>query len=122
MKTFKQYDVLVSILLILGFIVASLIKKDERFIYGYFITGGCQIISMLAHAINGWFTEKGGVRRTYHWIVAIIISMGVLTPLVQVFFFIYYILLFAAPFMAIAYSWICYNELKKINSRPLDLF
>ncbi len=119
MKQFKLADIAISTGLILGFGIAALINGIETLMTGYFITGGWQVISMIVHTANGWFAQKGTARYFYHWLVAGIICMGVLTPFIFVFFIIYYIMLYAAPFMAISYTLICYFELRKMNKRPL---
>ena len=119
METFKRTDLLVSILLITGSTIFSLVRYDFAFIYCYFIVGGWQVTSMLVHAFNGWFTRKKSKRYFYHWIVTIIIIIGLLTFAVPYFFIIYYIMLFAAPVMAICYSLICYEEVKEIKQRHL---
>ena len=49
MKTFKIIDFLGQVLLVVLFTIASLIKQDSTFIWGYFIVGGWQAISMLIH-------------------------------------------------------------------------
>jgi hypothetical protein len=120
-KKFKQADIIISITLITVFLIISLIKKNQTFIRGYFVTGGWQVISMLVHVAKGWFTANGSGRVIYHWVVFVIISMGLLAFAIPAFFFIYYFMFFAAPFMAIIYTLICYFELKKINTRPLNL-
>lgn len=72
MKKFKLYDTWISISLIIGFTIFSLIKLDYSFLIGYCVIGGWQIISMIVHGLNGWFAQKGSVRYRYHIIVAII--------------------------------------------------
>jgi hypothetical protein len=113
MKKFKKIDVWISFLLITAFAIATIIKRDNTFIIGYFAVGGWQIISMLMHAYCHSFTEKRGIRRNYHWITFIfLITMPVGSFL---------ILLFLAPFMAVFYTWLCYDEERKMNQRPLEL-
>jgi hypothetical protein len=119
METFKRPDFVINLLLITGSTIFSLIRLDHTFIYCYFITGGWQVISMLTHAANGWFTRKKSRRYIYHWTVAIIIAMGLLTFVIQIFAFIYFIMLFAAPLMAVYYTIICYEEVKEIKQRHL---
>ena len=101
-------------MLIAGFVIASLIRQDFEFtIYGYFIVGGWQVISMLVHAIMGWFTAGWGTRTIYNWITLV----SVMTmPLGS-----FWILLFTAPFMAIFYTWLCWHEVHVKMRRPLAL-
>jgi hypothetical protein len=94
--------------------IVSFIFLDTTFIYWYFIVGGWQVISMLVHAVSGWFTRKKS-RRYYHWTVAIIIVMGILAFIMPYLLFIYYIMLFAAPVMAICYTFMCYQEVKELK-------
>lgn len=113
MKKFKIIDTWISIILIAGFAIVSLIKQDGTFITGYFVVGGWQVISMLVHTYNHCFTYKNGSRYVYHWITLI----SVITMPVGSFL----ILLFTAPFMAVYYTWICYSETYIKMTRPLDL-
>ena len=113
MKKFKKIDTWISIILITVFAIATIINRDYTFIIGYFVIGGWQVISMLVHVYNHSFTEKKGSRYIYHWIAFI----AVLTMPVGSFF----ILLFTAPFMVIFYTWLCFDEVRKMNQRPLAL-
>ncbi|CAN5772617.1 hypothetical protein BH11BAC4_BH11BAC4_25590 [soil metagenome] len=114
MKKFKLIDFWMSILLIIVFLVLTIINKDYTFITGYAVTGSWQVISMLVHAHNHWFTYKGGVRRSYHWITVVsLLSIPVGSFLV---------LFFLAPVMAIYYTYLCYDEVYvKMQQRPLSL-
>ncbi|MEO7922679.1 MAG: hypothetical protein ABIR30_03315 [Chitinophagaceae bacterium] len=123
MRAFKLADTWISGLLILLFGCLTLLHSSWHYlIKGYFIVGAWQVISMLIHAFNGWFTQKGSTRRNYHWLVSIVIAMALLAFAVHPFAIIYLVMLFAAPFMALGYTIICHNELKKSGERPLDLF
>jgi len=113
MGKFKTTDYWISILLISVFIIISLVKMDGTFIIGYFVTGAWQVISMIIHVWNGWFTRNGNARYVYHWIVLI----AVLTLPIGSFI----ILLFAAPFMAVYYTYLCYHEVTVRMQRPLAL-
>jgi hypothetical protein len=119
MKTFKLIDLVLNIVLILFFTILSLVKYDITFIYGYFIVGGWQVISMLVHQFAGWFTRKGNARNTYFTITLIIILTGLLALMIPIFLFIYYVLLFAAPGLAVAYTLICYDECREMKRRPI---
>ncbi|MEP7255608.1 MAG: hypothetical protein ABI666_07510 [Ferruginibacter sp.] len=111
MKKFKTIDMWISIALITGFGIASIINHDYTFIIGYFAVGGWQVISMIVHAVDKWFTEKRGARYIYHWITFIsVITMPIGS---------FWILLFTAPFMAVYYTWLCYNEVYVKMQRPL---
>jgi hypothetical protein len=119
METFKRNDLVINVLLISGSIIFSLIKLDYTFIYCYFTVGGWQVISMLIHTTKGWFTRRKSKRYYYHWIVSITITIGLLTFAIPYFFILYYIMLFAAPIMAIFYTIMCYEEMKEIKQRHL---
>lgn len=121
MKFLKQTDLAISLVLITGFSAWYIYDQDIIFT-AYFITGGWQVLSMIVHEVKGWYTGRGSGRRVYHWISGVIILLGVLAPFIYIFFFIYLIVLFAAPVMAVIYSHICYNELKSLKNRPLTKF
>ena len=113
MKKFKTIDYRISILLITVFTLMSLINRDGTYIIGYFVIGAWQAISMIVHAWNGWFTRSRNARYVYHWIVLI----SVLTLPIGSFI----ILLFTAPFMAVYYTYLCYQEVSVRMQRPLAL-
>jgi len=113
MKKFKEVDAWISIVLITGFAIATIFNRDYTFLIGYFVVGGWQVISMLVHVYYHSFTEKKSIRRKYHWITLIsLITMPIGS---------YLILLFAAPFMAVFYTCLCYVEVRKMSQRPLAL-
>jgi hypothetical protein len=113
MKKFKEVDMWISIILIAGFAIATIINRDYTFLLGYFVVGGWQVISMLVHVYYNSFTEKKGIRRNYHWITLI--------SLITIPVGSFWILLFTAPFMAVFYTWLCFDEVRKMNQRPLAL-
>ncbi|MBI3719297.1 MAG: hypothetical protein HY252_11995 [Sphingobacteriales bacterium] len=119
MKTFKLYDLLASIALIIIFLVISLFQRDYSFLIGYFVIGAWQLISMIIHIYYNWFTQKGGKRYYYSCTVFIIIVITVLGFVIYPFLLIFYLMLFAAPFMAVYYAWICYKEVIILRRRPL---
>ncbi len=111
MRKFKKIDAWISIILITGFAIATIIFKGYTFLIGYFVVGGWQVISMLVHGFKHSFTKKWNKRYVYHWITFIsLITM----PLGS-----FFILLFAAPIMAVYYAWLCSDEVRKMNERPL---
>ncbi len=113
MKQFKILDFWISSLLIISFTIASIFKGDGTFMYGYFIVGGWQVISMVVHIAARCFIYKGSSRNVYSWIVLI----SIITIPIGSFI----ILLFTAPVMAIYYTWICYNEIYVKMQRPLAI-
>ncbi len=119
MKTFKIVDFWVSVLLILSFAIISIPAcigrglLNETLLTGYFVVGGWQVISMIVHVITGYYTQKWGARFIYSWIslIAIITMPGGS----------FWVLIFAAPFMAIYYTWLCYEETFIKMKRPMEL-
>ena len=120
MKKFKKIDCYISILLIAGFTVMSFVNMDSTFIIGYFVVGGWQVLSILIHAVLGWFTTPYTRRYVYQFIVLGIVILA-LSGLVFEFLLVLlaFPLLFVAPFLAMYYTWICYYELNTIMKRPL---
>ncbi len=118
MKQFKIIDFWISTGLIITFTIISIIEGFDNFLTnyffaGYFIVGGWQVISMMAHAFNHCFTGSKGIRYFYHWITFISL---ITIPVGSV-----WILLFAAPFMAVFYAYLCYRETYIKMQRPLAL-
>jgi len=107
MKRIKKIDFGISITLIIICTICSftgILKNLDYpfFIVSYFIVGGWQVLSMIIHAYNHWFTYGKGKRYIYHWVTLIAVCT---MPLGS-----FCILLFTAPFMAIYYTCICYEE------------
>ena len=73
MKIFKIMDIWISMGLIVMSVIYGIGTAGHRFILGYFVTGGWQVLSMLIHAFNGWFCEEKSVRYNYHWSITILI-------------------------------------------------
>ena len=122
MRKFKLYDTWINISLITGFAIISLVKLDSTFLIGYCVVGGWQVVSMLMHAANGWFDVKGSGRNIYQATVAVIICLALIGLLLYpVLYLVLMILLFAAPFMAVFYTMICYNEVYVKMQRPISL-
>ena len=112
MKTFKLIDAWISVALIVlctGYCVAD--RNLETIIGAYFVVGGWQVISMIIHAFNKWFTRKYGYRHIYHWVTFISL---VLMPFGGA-----WVLLFTAPLMAIFYTWLCFGECAALSRRAL---
>ena len=122
MKKFKLYDTWINIGLIGGSLIFSLVKLDYTFLIGYCVVGGWQLISMIVHTLNGWFTQKGTARYNYELAVSIILATGLLGVIIYpLFYIVLFIMLFAAPFMAVYYTHMCYNEVYVKMQRPLAL-
>lgn len=121
MKEFKTIDVIIQVFLIIGISIKSLLNMDQTFLHGYFIIGACQVTSIIVHQYNKWFTNNLSRRFYYHRITLGVILTMAFAYLIPVFFIIWYLMLFAAPFMAIYYTAICYREVFYPMKRPLDL-
>ncbi|MBL7702581.1 MAG: hypothetical protein JNM14_10035 [Ferruginibacter sp.] len=122
MKKFKTMDAWISTILIISFTIISLINLDYTFLIGYIVVGAWQVISMIVHAVNGWFTESDSKRYIYHWIVVITLMIMLLGfAIYPILIYLLFILLFVSPFMALYYTWLCFDEVRKMNERPLAL-
>ncbi len=121
MKTYKQIDFWVQVILISVFVAASLINRDYTFIAGYFTVGAWQVISMIVHQLKGCYTGKKMRRYYYHRIILFAVIAMCLVAIIPYFFMVYYVLLFVAPIMALYYLKICYHETFQYMVRPLDI-
>ncbi len=109
MKTFKLIEFYVNVLLIAAFTISYFIRREGSMLFiGYFTVGSVQLFSMILHAVKRWFTGTKSFRLYYHWLVALLLA---LTP----FGIGLYILLYASPFLAIFYTYICWRELQYIK-------
>lgn len=105
--------------LILASIIYAFALHNENALVGYFLVGGWQLISVLVHAVNKWFTNDHK-RPNYHLLIAftaIAVLVGFLLP--EVLWIMMFILLFVSPFMALYYLRICYSEVYIKMQRPL---
>ena len=122
MRKFKTIDCWLSLALIITAVVYSITRLDETFFYGYFLVGGWQCVSMIVHTWNGWFTNKGGARMNYHLAVVAILAVALAGTLFNpLLYIVLLVLLFAAPFMALYYTRLCYIEVHVKMQRPLAL-
>jgi hypothetical protein len=122
MKRIKQIDLYGQLVIISGFVVATLLWENASFIIGYFVVGLWQVISMLMHYLKGWNMRRGGKRYIYLYISAFtILLLAGAFILPRYLFIIFYIMLFAAPFMAIYYTIICYMEVANAERRPSEV-
>lgn len=117
MKTFKQIDLIIQLTAITFFTILSLIKLDKTFVYAYIITCLLQLISMIAHALdkNYWY----GTRKIYSIICFTIVACMLAAFYIYFLGIIFYIMLFAAPIMAVYYVVLCAKEYRLLNERPL---
>jgi len=127
MKTFKFIDIIISIALIILFTVITIISP-EKFFIGYFVVGGWQLISMSVHLVKKYFIARGTARFIYHrmtaWILGIAAVLGVVTLInIEIVGGVIlcglFLLLFAAPVMAVCYTVICYNEYVFLKKRAM---
>lgn len=121
MKKIKIYDLFISLSLILVSGIAGITWGMKIAVYGYYLTGGWQLASMLFHAHYNCFTKKGSVRYYYHWLAAVCCSCLMLAGILTAFRFTYFLLLLSAPFMAFYYTYICYQEVFVKMQRPLAI-
>lgn len=127
MKKFKMIDCWVSATLITSSFVYGFTSRDFSFIKGYFVVGVWQLISIITHYLTNTFIGRS--RNNYTKIIAwIAISLLVIAAMAQaseVFYglimFELFLLLIAAPIMAIYYTIMCFEETYVKMKRPLAL-
>jgi hypothetical protein len=117
MKMFKKIDFWTSVILIVSITIICIDSKinhllDNYLFSPYLIVGLWQLISMIVHAYNHWFTTNKGMRYTYHWIIVIALAT---LPIGSA-----WLLLSTGPFLIVFYTWICYEEVYKKMRRPLS--
>jgi hypothetical protein len=122
MRRFKKIDFEINVILIIICTVFAFCNGGAGFFIGYFVVGGWQLVSMLVHYYKNWFCEKGTKRRSYQTAV-IVVLISALTGFIffPIMMLVAIVLLFAAPVMAIYYTWICYDETYVKMQRPLAL-
>lgn len=111
MKQVKLLELYLNLFLIFGFVISYLLTKDKNLlVIAYFTVGAVQLVSMIAHAIAHEMTGNRSWRLYYHWLTAILLLLIPLGPGL-------FILLYAAPFMALVYTYICWRELQFLKMR-----
>ena len=113
MKYFKLADIFINLALIGWFLTHNWNRDLDSLTTAYFTVGGWQVISMIVHEFNKWFTVKYNIRYIYHRISLLsVITM----PLGS-----FWILGITAPFMALFYTVLGIVEFFRIKKRPLNL-
>ncbi len=109
MKLFKQIEFYSSVLLIAAFLISWLITREGELLFtAYYVVGALHVVGMITHAVAHWFTNARSPRLYYHWLVVILLLLAPLGIGL-------WILFFAAPFMAVTYTWICWRELRALQ-------
>ncbi len=113
MKTFKQFELLINVILLISFTFYSILfaTMDVLFL-SYFLVGGIQVMGMLVHIGKNWFTASRSIRWFYHWIV---LALLLLFPTG----FSFYFLLYTAPLFAVFYTYLCWRELETVKLKEL---
>jgi hypothetical protein len=114
MKLFKSVDVTVQAILLLVWLLIFLLRPDF-FLYFYFIIGGWQLLSCLAHWVfrDKYYPAKD--RKCFLLFFAATIILGLIG--IAGFSLIFYLLIFYCPLIAVWYCSICYKEVKIYRQR-----
>lgn len=132
MKTFKLTDIIISIVLIAGAFVYSMLQSFDGFavINSYFVIGCWQVISMIIHQADKRFAGKETLRFRYHvFVLALLLFFAVMIGLELLFdvgssvfmlpfFAVLMVLVVASPVLAIFYTNLCIREWKKMETYP----
>lgn len=116
MKTLKLIDFGGQVVLIAASLF--LLAMGSEFAYfGYFIVGGWQLLSSVAHGLlkDKYFAAKG--RRYYLQTLFWVFILGIIS--IPVWIFYGFGLLIVSPFLAIWYATICYNENELLEQKSL---
>jgi hypothetical protein len=116
MRLWQRVDLAVQALLLLGFTVVVLAYNSlEALVTGYFVVGGWQLLGMVVQQVHGRLVRRWNFRWWYHLVVLgalmLAVSCTVLDSMLPVLFAMVFILLFAAPVMALVYFSLCVHEL-----------
>lgn len=121
MRSFKYFDLIGQIIILVLFTIASLIRFDGTFVIGYIAIGCWQLGSLVTHFAKEWYTRKRKTREMYQRISLMVLTLMGLSFMIPMLYYVWLVMLFAAPVMAITYLIICVKELKEMNTRPLHL-
>jgi hypothetical protein len=121
MKTIKKIDFWLQVLLIVGFSIGIIIEQRGMYFTALLVIGIWQISSMIGHSLKSCFTANKTKRWFYNRITLltlVVMAMGLVTP---PFAYVYFVLLYIAPAMALYYTFICGRELYLMQRRPLAM-
>lgn len=124
MLLFKKIDVYGQILLIIGFVMWGLIAQSFVFVYGYFIVGGWQLLSMSMHYGGMGNMPVVKARNYYQKLIFILLIALIVFCIGGAFsrslgYNFLFVLLITSPFIAIWYAWMSYKELKIWKAKQL---
>jgi hypothetical protein len=121
MKTFKRLDFRIQVTLISLSLAYGILFRNELFLYGYYITGGWQLLSCLVHFVfkQAYYSTAG--RIAYLKCIMMLIALGLLlgiaySPALIIYGFI---MLAVPPFLAYWYADICRRETEMLEYRSL---
>ncbi len=124
MRTYKTIDALAQVLFIVLTIVMSLVYSStflgEKFMYGYVLIGGWQLLSLLIHFFLP-ATIKIRARLIYIILLVITVLTGVFIGIVaddNLIGFMY-AMLFWTPVLALFYAGVCCWETRKMRLTAL---
>ncbi len=121
MKLFKIVDLSISLSLIICSIMIFFFA-DQLFVFSYSLLIAWQLTSMLVHVFNKWFTGKRNLRVVYNWTTITILLLAAILVFTPFSFFLLYIMIVIWPIMSGMYVCLCYDEIKRLNTRPLGLY
>jgi hypothetical protein len=111
MKTIKSFDLAAQLFLITGGVLLCLLRPDHFYI-AYFLVGGWQVLSCLAHLFYPHYYPYSG-RKSYLWVLLFVIFVGLICLLIpeSIISYLFCLLIFS-PIMAVWYAFVCYKEVK----------
>ena len=115
MKVFKMIDCTIQgILIVLGlFLGLTHESLDEMFLLGYFLVGGCQLLSAIVHFFyKAPYSTK--LRRIYLIVLGIVILVIGLSIPTEGIIVVLIGLLFLSPVMAVYYLVTCIKETQSL--------
>lgn len=116
MKTYKQIDLWLQILLIAGGTVYSLTVTDGIF-YAYFTVGGIQLLSCFIHFLCADYFLPVKERRAYLKTLFWVFILGIIS--IPVWLFFWFAMLIVSPVLALWYTAVCHWELNLIKEKEL---
>ena len=123
MKTYKQIDLITGCVLIITSILLMVFSKMDFYFLGYFVVGGWQLISAIAHRLLRKHYIYTGYRKIYEVLLVILLTTGVISYFIletsqgELFILFLYALLYFGPLIAIYYQIVCFIEYRRLTKR-----
>jgi len=118
-RKYRIIDAVIQVALLIAWLLMVFIKAKYAIMF-YFIVGAWFLVSLVVHRLLD--SDRNSAYNVFLVIVAsIVVAVALGFIISPVFFIVLYMLLFCGPVMALLYTYVCFTEMKRLNTRPINL-